>query len=99
MKKAVVQPRQLRRATLRRCERRAPVMARQSGILAGALSGSTVGAGAGEILFGSTAAAAGCTSFSSAVGGFCGSKRIARSGHLIRLDRSGLRLHLTRLNR
>src|SRR5215469_16859847 len=84
MKKVVVQPRQLRRATLRRCERRASVMARQSGILAaGALSGSTVGAGAGEILSGSTAEAAGCTSFSSAVGGFSGSKVVSRARDIL----------------
>jgi hypothetical protein len=43
------------------------------GSSAGALSGSTVTADAGDILFGSAAAAAGCTSFSSTVGGLSGS--------------------------
>src|SRR4029077_1326453 len=44
-----------------------------AGSSAGALCGSTVGADAGDILFGSAAAAAGCTSFSSTVGGLSGS--------------------------
>ena len=44
-----------------------------AGSSAGALSGSTARADAGDILFGSAAAAAGCTSFSSTVGGLSGS--------------------------
>jgi hypothetical protein len=44
-----------------------------AGSSAGTLSGSTVGAGAGDILFGSAAMVAGCTSFSSTAGGLSGS--------------------------
>ena len=44
-----------------------------AGSSAGALSGSTARADAGDILFGSAAAAAGCTLFSSTVGGLSGS--------------------------
>jgi hypothetical protein len=54
-----------------------------AGSSAGALSGSTVGAGGGEILFGSPAAAAGCTSFSSTVGGLSGSTVVSGAADIL----------------
>jgi hypothetical protein len=54
-----------------------------AGSSAGALSGSTVGAGGGEILFGSPSAAAGCTSFSSTVGGLSGSTVVSGAADIL----------------
>jgi hypothetical protein len=47
------------------------------------LSGSTEEAGAGDILFGSTAAAAGCASFGSTVGGLAGSTVVSGAGDVL----------------
>ena len=54
-----------------------------AGSSAGALSGSTARADAGDILFGSAAAAAGCTSFSSIVGGLSGSTVVSGAADIL----------------
>jgi hypothetical protein len=51
-----------------------------AGSSAGTLSGSTVGAGAGDILFGAAATVAGCTSFSSTAAGLSGSTVVSGAG-------------------
>ena len=54
-----------------------------AGSSAGTLSGSTVGAVAGDFLFGSAATVAGCTSFSSTAGGLSGSPVVSGVGDIL----------------